>query len=172
MRDSSSSEVQWFSNAGRPSAAGSRYSNPSGARRLIWGFQHSHDPGRGVARVGEAGSPALGHAPHSAVPNAAPVFMTVARTSKAPNFRFERSGRERMVRAFSVTSSPRAVAARHRPAPAGPRVLRRHESPSIFQFDRVAGIRPSQQFAHAGVECAARLRSGHFRRALGSCAGL
>jgi hypothetical protein len=101
---------------------------------VICGLQHAQRAGRGVARVGEARKPALvalGVQPFEG----APVHDRLAAHLEGRQRGSTRSGSERMVRAFSVTSSPTEpsprVTAWRQPAVA---VERRHGKPVQFQL--------------------------------------
>jgi len=175
MRDSSSSEVQWLSNAVVRPPAGSRCSNQA-ARGGDLGFEEAQRSGRGVARIGEAGKPAL-VALRVQPFERAPVHDRLAAHLERGSQVSDAQGRERMVRAFSVTSSPtepspRVTACTSRPS----RYERRHGKPVQFAARPLAVIRPPPAVrARGGRNRAVRRRTlqGIIQAcSMGSCAEL
>ena len=106
MRASSSSDSQWLSNAGP--AVGQQEVGVviQTARGGDLRLQHAQRAGRGVARIGEAGQAALVALGVQTLEGAAVHDRLAADFESRRACDFTRSGSERMVRAFSVTSSP------------------------------------------------------------------
>jgi hypothetical protein len=119
-RTSSSSDAQWLSRAGRPSGEQEIGVVIQAARSRDLRLEHAQRSGRGVARIGEARE-AFFVAIQIQTLEGAPVHDDFAAHFEIVQAVSTLNGSERMVRAFSVTSSPtlpspRVTACVNRPA--------------------------------------------------------
>ena len=121
---------------------------------MICGFQHPQRSGRGIARIGEAGQPALVAVGVQAL-EGAPVHHGLAAHFELRQAGLHAQGqRADGARILGHLFADHAVAARDRLRKLAVAIVRGHGKSVQLQFGHVQVFGAAQQFAHAAVEIA------------------